>query len=132
MSTLLIIPWIIFGFKHPENRFIGLTQTRKSILTLLIIEILLWTVLILLLGKPIPDVAGTGSFAWMYSYIYEKAIIPIWLIAENINSSFGDRIDNDYKFIYLIVALFMDYLVLFLISPRLIQIFRSRVFPIDK
>src|SRR5450755_2934254 len=123
MSTLLLIPWIIFGFKHANNRFIGLTQTKKNILRLLVIEIILWSLLMLLLGKPDPEVAGQGSFAWMYLYIYEKGIIPTWIVAENINSSFSDKIDNNYKFIYLITALIMDYIILFLISPRLAQIF---------
>jgi len=126
MSTLLLIPWIIFGFKHRDYRFIGLTQSRRSVVALLIIEILLWTVLVLLLDKPNPDIAGQGSFAWMYQFIYEKGILPTWLIAENIGSTLGDQIDNNYKFVYLVTALIMDYLILFLISPRIVQIFQSK------
>src|ERR1044072_1178563 len=126
MSTLLLIPWIIFGFKHADKRFIGLTQTKKNILRLLVIEIILWTVLMLLLDKPDPDIAGQGSFAWMYAYIYEKGIFPTWLVAENIDSSLGDKIDNNYQFIYLITALTMDYIILFLVSPRLTHIFKKK------
>ena len=132
MSTLLLIPWIIFGFKHADNRFIGLTQTKKNILGLFVIEIILWLALMLLLDKPDPDVAGQGSFAWMYAYIYEKRIFPTWLVAENINSSLGDKIDNNYQFIYLFTALIMDYIVLFLVSPRLTQIFKMKKNLADK
>jgi len=129
MSTLLLIPWIIYGFRHPSFRFLGLTQSKKSIVWLLIIEIILWTVLFFLLDKPDPNIAGQGSFAWMYAFIYEKGIFPTWLIAENLNSSLGDSIDRNFQLVYFIVALIMDYLILFLISPRLAQTFKPRVSP---
>ncbi len=132
MSTILLIPWIVFGFRHPDYRFIGLTQTRKSILTLVLVEIALWASLVLFLSTHDPNVAGQGSFSWMYQFIYEKGIFPTWLIAENISGSLGDKIDNDYKFIYLIVNLIMDYAILFLISPRLKQIFKSRSISTDR
>jgi hypothetical protein len=125
ISTLLLIPWIVFGFKHPDNRFIGLTQTRKSILTLLVLEIIFWILLVLFLDKPNPDIAGQGSFAWTYQFLYEKGILPTWLITENINGSLGDRIDQNYKIVYLATALTMDYVILFLISPRVTQIFKQ-------
>jgi hypothetical protein len=126
ISTLLLIPWIIFGFKHQDNRFIGLTQPRKSILILFVIEITFWLVLMLLLGKPNPDIAGQGSFAWTYQFIYEKGIFPTWLISENISSSLGDRIDKNYQLVYLMTALIMDYIVLFLVSPRVTGIFKQK------
>jgi len=126
MSTILLIPWIIFGFKHPDYRFIGLTQTRKSIATLVIVEVVLWTLLVLLLRRPNPEIAGQGSFAWTYQFIYEKGIFPTFVITENIHGSLGDQIDNKYKLVYLITALILDYVILFLISPRLIQIFHSK------
>jgi len=132
MSTILLIPWIVFGFKHPDYRFIGLTQTKKSILTLVVVEIVFWTLLVLLLDKPDPDNAGQGSFAWMYTFIYEKGIFPTWTLAESFNSSLGDKIDSNFQFMYLIVALLVDYLILFLISPRVTQIFKAKTISADR
>jgi len=119
MSTLLLIPWIIFRFKHPTQRFLGLPQTKKSLLTLLIIEVVFFSALIHFLDKPDPNVAGQGSFAWNYYLYYEKGIIPCFGIAEWINGTLGDKIDRDYNYLYLITALIMDYLILKLISPAI-------------
>jgi len=122
MSTLLLIPWIIFGYKHPFFRFIGLCQTKKSILILLGIEILYWGVLVLLTDKP-GATAETGSFAWKYILFYEKGIIPVWWLAQKIYPVLGDRIDAHYRILYLVAGLIMDYIFLFIISPRVPQLF---------
>jgi len=132
MSTILLIPWIVFGFKHPEKRFVGLTQTRKSILALVIVEVVIWTLLLLFLAKPNPNVAGQGSFAWTYQVFYEKGIFPTWFFAESLNGSLGDKIDSRYQFIYLIVALLVDYVLLFILSPRLAQIFKTKKISVDR
>lgn len=124
ISTLLIIPWIVFGFKHPDIKFFGLNQTKKSLLTLLIIEIIFWLILYLSLDKPDPNVAGQGSFAWMYMFIYEKGIFPCFGIAELINGNLGDKIDNHYQFLYLVTTLIMDYILLKLISPQTTKLIR--------
>src|SRR6516164_9773906 len=107
MSTLLLIPWIIFGYKHPAYRFIGLCQGRKSILFLLGIEIVYWSVLVFLTNKP-GATAGAGSFAWKYILFYEKGIIPVWWLSQKINPSLGDQIDEHYRILYLISGLIMD------------------------
>src|SRR6185436_16865659 len=88
----------------------------------LITEIIFWLILMLLLDKPDPNVAGQGSFAWMYMYIYEKGIFPLMIITESVNGTLGDKIDAHYQFLYLLTALLMDYIVLFLISPRVIKL----------
>ena len=132
MSTILLIPWIVFGFRHPEKRFMGLTQTRKSILLLVIVEVVIWTLLFLLLAKPNPDIAGQGSFAWTYQFFYEKGIFPTWLFAESLNGSLGDKIDGNYQFVYLIVSLLVDYVLLFMLSPRLAQMLKTRKISIDR
>jgi len=132
MSTILLIPWIVFGFIHPEKRFMGLTQTRKSILILVIVEVIIWTLLFLLLAKPNPDIGGQGSFAWTYQFFYEKGIFPTWLFAEGLNGSLGDKIDNNYPFVYLIVSLLVDYVLLFMFSPRPVQIFNTKKTSIDR
>lgn len=119
ISTLLLIPWIVFGFKHPNNKFLGLRQTKKSLFSLLVIEIVFWTILFFLLAKPDTNIAGQGSFAWTYCYIYEKGIFPLMYIAESINGTLGDRIDRHYPILFLPTALIMDYLILKLISPSI-------------
>lgn len=119
ISTLLLIPWIVFGFRHPENKFLGLPQTRKSLLFLLVVEVVYFTTLVLLLDKPDPNVAGQGSFAWMYMYLYEKGIFPLLIPAEMINGNLGDKIDSNYKILFLATALIMDYIILKLISPSI-------------
>jgi len=124
ISTFLIIPWVIFGFKHPDIKFMGLNQTKKSLLTLLIVEFTFWLILYLCLDKPDPNVAGQGSFAWMYMFIYEKGIFPCFGIAELVNGTLGDKIDNSFNFLYLVTALFMDYIILKLISPQSTKLFR--------
>jgi hypothetical protein len=118
MSTLLLIPWIIFGFKNPHESFLGLRQTKKSLLFLLFVEIAYFTALFLLLDKSDPNVAGQGSFAWMYMFFYEKGIFPCFCIVEQINPLLGDEIDNNYQFMYLITALLIDYVLLKTISPK--------------
>ena len=126
ISTLLLIPWIVFGFRHPEDKFLGLRQTRKSLLTLLIVEIAYFTLLILLLDKPDPNVAGQGSFAWMYMFLYEKGIFPLLTITENFNPISDAIIDKDYKWLYLLTALLMDYIILKLISPTIFNFRKQR------
>ena len=126
ISTLLLIPWIVFGFRHPENKFLGLRQSRKSLLTLLIVEIAYFTLLILLLDKPDPNVAGQGSFAWMYMFLYEKGIFPLLTITENFNPVSDAIIDKDYKWLYLLTALLMDYIILKLISPTIFNFKKQR------
>lgn len=126
MSTLLLIPWIIFGYRHPHYRFIGLCHTRRSILLLLGIEIIYWLALAFFLtGSGSPN-AGEGSFALTYIPFYEKGIIPLWWLSEKIEPGLANKIDADYKVLYLLAAVIMDYIFLFIISPRVPQLFRKR------
>lgn len=119
ISSLLLIPWIIYGFKHPDNNFLGLRQTKTSLLILLIVEITYFTILILLLDDPNPNVPGQGSFAWMYMFLYEKGTFPLLIPAEMINVHWDDKIDNNYKILYLLTSLIIDYVILKLISPAI-------------
>jgi hypothetical protein len=125
ISTLLLIPWIVYGFRHPDNRFWGLRQTKKSLLLLLTIEVAYFTTLVLFLDKPDPNNAGQGSFAWMYMFIYEKGIFPLLTITENFNPVSDAIIDKHYKWLYLLTALLMDYIVLKLISPNIFNFNRQ-------
>jgi hypothetical protein len=126
MSTLLLIPWIIYGYRHPHARYLSLCQTRKTLLILLSIEVLYWILLMILLGNPKAGTAGEGSFSWKYILFYEKGIIPLWAVAEQVGPKMGDRIDAEYKFLYLVSALIMDYIFLFILSPRVPQLFGRR------
>ena len=125
ISTLLIIPWIIFGFKNPERNFIGLNQTKKSILLLLLIEIIFFLILIFSLKGHDDNIAGIDSFAWMYMFIYEKGIFPLLIPAEIIDGNWGDIIDRNYQFLFLMMALLMDYILLKFISPKTISLLKS-------
>jgi len=131
MSTILLIPWIIYGYRHPEMRFLGLCQTKRNLFILLCIEVAFWLVLVLLLGYSKAPTAGEESFAWKYILFYEKGIIPLWAVAEWINPKLADRADADFKILYLVSALIMDYIFLFIISPRVPQLFskKKRVAP---
>lgn len=124
VSILLLIPWIIFGFNSVQ-KFIGLNQTRTSIITLLVVEIIYFCILIKFLNKPNSEIAGRGSFAWQYMFLYEKGIFPLQGIAETINGHWGDKIDRHYKFLYLLTALVMDYIILWIISPWRIKSFKE-------
>ena len=121
ISILMLIPWISFGFKNSNERFIGLNQTKKSVTILLIIEVAFFLILIGLLGDKNPDVAGSGSFAWVYSMIYEKGIFPIFGLAELIDPTGGEFVDRSFPIAYLLTALIMDYAVLLLISPKVMR-----------
>ncbi|WP_276168315.1 hypothetical protein [Zobellia alginiliquefaciens] len=119
ISILLLIPWIIFGFKSPNRNLIGLNQTKKSLLLLLGIETIFFLILYLTLPEPTSKVAGLQSFLWNYFMLYyAKGIVPTWLIGESINGNLGDKIDLNYQWIYLIVSLIVDYLILLIISPN--------------
>jgi hypothetical protein len=132
MATLLLIPWIIYGYKHPYARFLGLCQTRKNLLILFCIEVIYWLVLVLLVGNQDAQSVGEGSFAWRYVLLYEKGIIPIWITADKISPGLADRIDADFKILYLLAALIMDYVFLFFISPRPPQLFKKRKLQVSK
>lgn len=125
ISTLLIIPWVIFGFKHPDIKLLGLNQTKKSILTLIIIEFVFWFILYLNLDELDPNIAGQGSFAWTYMFIYEKGIFPCLGIAELVDGNLGDKIDNSFQFLYLVTALIVDYIILKLICPQTTSLFNQ-------
>ncbi|SHF04226.1 hypothetical protein SAMN05444278_1274 [Psychroflexus salarius] len=127
VSLLLIIPWIIFGFKHPNLNLFGLNQTKKSLTFLFFVELTFFLILYFTLPEPNSKVAGLQSFAWNYFYAYyAKAIIPTWLISESIDGNLGDKIDLNYEYVYLIVSLIMDYLILLIISPNIKKIWKRR------
>jgi len=63
ISLLLLLPWIQNGFQNPNENYLGLNQTRKSLIILLIIEIIFYLVLFMTLPEPNPKIAGESSFA---------------------------------------------------------------------
>ena len=127
VSTLILIPWIIYGFKNLDKKFLWLNQTKRSLLILFSFEILFWVTLMLLLKPHDPNVAGQGSFAWTYQFIYEKGIFPCFMIAEYVNGNLGDKIDAHFEFLYLLTALLMDYFLLLIISPKTIRKKKLRI-----
>ncbi|MBD1397811.1 hypothetical protein H9Q13_11605 [Pontibacter sp. JH31] len=122
MSSLILIPWIIYGFKNPEKNTLGLNQSKLSLILLIAFEVLYFAILVGLLGERNPEIAGSGSFGWMYYLVYEKGIFPIFMIAELIEPVLGDKVDN-YPILYFITALLMDYIILKIISPKTIYYF---------
>lgn len=127
ISFLLLIPWIIFGFKNLNQDFFGLNQTKKSLTLLLVIEIVFFLILYLTLPEPTSKIAGLQSFAWNYFLVYyAKGIIPTSFISESINGNLGDKIDLNYQYVYLIISLIIDYLVLLLISPNIKKLFNRK------
>lgn len=121
ISTLIVIPWIVFGFKNSDKKFLSLNQTKKSLSLLLILETAYFVVLLLFLDDRNPDIAGSGSFSWNYFLIYEKGILPAQLL-ELIHPTLGDKADN-YPIIYFGAALMMDYLLLLIMSPKVFHRF---------
>ncbi len=127
ISILLLIPWIIFGFKNPNLNLLGLNQTKKSLILLLVIEIVFFLILYLTLPEPTSKIAGLQSFSWNYFIAYyAKGIAPTWLISEYINGNLGDKIDLNYQYVFLLVSLIMDYLILFIISPNIRKMFNRK------
>jgi len=80
----------------------------------------------MIIGKHDALTAGAGSFAWRFILFYEKGIIPIWVVAEAIDPKLGDRVESDFKILYLVAALIMDYIFLFILSPRIPQLFSRK------
>jgi hypothetical protein len=127
LSLIIIIPWIIFGFKNSELNLFGLNQTKKSLILLLVVELTFFLILYYSLPEPTSKIAGLQSFSWNYFYAYyAKGIIPTWFISESIDGKLGDRIDLEYKYIFLIVSLIFDYLILLIISPNLKKIWKRK------
>ena len=127
ISILLLIPWIIFGFKNPNLNLFGLNQTKKSLLLLLGIEILFFLILYLTLPEPTSKIAGLQSFAWNYFILYyAKGIIPTTVLSEYLNGNLGDKIDLNYQNVYLIVSLIIDYFILLIISPNIRKIWKKK------
>ena len=127
ISIFLLIPWMIFGFKNPGKNYIGLNQTKKSLTLLLGIEIVFFLVLYLTLPESTSKIAGLQSFAWNYFILYyAKGIIPTTVFSEYLNGNLGDKIDMNYQYVYLIVSLIVDYLVLLIISPNIKKMFNRK------
>lgn len=127
ISILLIIPWIIFGFYNPKLNFIGLNQSKKSIILLVIIELVFFLTLYLTLPEPNSKIAGLQSFSWNYFLVYyAKGIFPTWLVTEWFDGNLGDKIDLNYQFVFLIVSLILDYIFLLMISPKMLRILRLK------
>lgn len=72
-----------------------------------------------MLDKPDPNVAGQGSFGWMYMLFCEKGIFPLLTITENFKPASDAIVDEDYKLSHLVTALLIDYAILKLISPAI-------------
>ena len=123
MHTLLTVPWMVFGFKNPNLNFIHLNQSKTSFGLLVLVEICLWTILMLRLNSD-PSIAGSNSFAWMNFIYFEKGVLPLQLI-ENIIPTGGDQVDT-IPILYLIAALIIDYLLLLLIQPKTLSRFLAQ------
>ena len=127
ISILLLIPWVIFGFKNPNLNLLGLNQTKKSLILLLVIEIVFFLILYLTLPEPTSKIAGLQSFAWNYFIVYyAKGIIPTTVLSEYFNGNLGDKIDLNYQYVYLIVSLIIDYFILLIISPNIRKIWKKK------
>lgn len=127
ISILLLIPWIIFGFKNTNRNLFGLNQTKKSLLLLLGIEVLFFLILYLTLPEPTSKIAGLQSFAWNYFIVYyAKGIIPTTVLSEYLNGNLGDKIDLNYQYVYLIVSLIIDYFILLIISPNIRKVWKKK------
>ena len=99
----------------------------KSLILLLVVELTFFLILYYSLPEPTSKIAGLQSFSWNYFYAYyAKGIIPTWFISESIDGKLGDRIDLEYKYIFLIVSLIFDYLILLIISPNLKKIWKRK------
>ncbi|MEM9053020.1 MAG: hypothetical protein AAGC47_13280 [Bacteroidota bacterium] len=70
----------------------------------------------LLLPDPNPNVAGQGDFGWTYMFVYAKGIFPIIGLMQISDPTFHEL--GNYTASFLISALLVDYILLFLISPR--------------
>jgi hypothetical protein len=113
LSNVLLLVFIMLIFSNPETiRYFGLRLTRKQIIIFITLEVLLFVIMFINYEAiKSPDIAD--SFAWHYSIIYARGILPIISF-----SYINDKIFTfkDPIFICLVSGLIIDFIVFWLLS----------------
>ena len=110
ISHSVLIYWCVLTFRHKGGKTLSLGLSKKQLIALFAIEVGLFIVMFLNYEMhKSPDVAD--SFAWHYSLVYARGVLPIAGL-----SSADDRIFNfkDPVFACLLSGLIVDYIILLL------------------
>jgi hypothetical protein len=122
LSNTIFIFYFILLFRHNSNKTLFLNLSRKKLITLTSIEIILFIGMYFnyQLHKS-PEIAD--SFSWHYSIIYARGVLPLAGLM-----SINDRIFNfrDPVFSCLLAGLLVDYLLLFL-GTRIADLIKKKL-----
>lgn len=111
-SNAVLIYWCVLVFRNHGNKTLGLRLTGKQIITLGVLEVVLFTAMYINYEvNKSPEIAD--SFAWHNQFIYARGVFPL-ITLEAINDkifSFKDPV-----FATLPTALVVDYILLWICS----------------
>lgn len=112
LSNAVLVYWCVLVFKHKGEKTLFLRLSKKQVINLVIVEVILFLGMYLNYETH-KSVDVADSFAWHYSIVYARGVLPIAELA-----SINDRIFNfkDPVFSCLAVGLTVDYLILLLCS----------------
>lgn len=112
ISNAILVYWCVLTIRYKGEKTLLLRLSKRHVIVLVIIEIILFFGMYLnyQIHKS-TDIAD--SFAWHYSIIYARGVLPLAGL-----TYINDRIFSfkDPIFICLLVCLIIDYLVLLLCS----------------
>lgn len=107
-SYTLLIYWCVLVFKYKGEKTLLLRLSKKQVIALVIAEVILF-IGMYLNYKTHKSVDIADSFAWHYSIVYARGVLPLIGLA-----SLDDNI-FDYKdpvLSCLVVGLIVDYIIL--------------------
>lgn len=112
VSHAVLIYWCVLVFKYKGEKTLLLKLSKKQAIALVLIEVALF-VGMYLNYETHKSVVVADSFAWHYSIVYARGVLPIAGL-----SSINDKIFDvkDPVFICLGVGLVVDYLILLICS----------------
>lgn len=107
-SNAVLIYWCILVFKHKREKSFLLRLNKKQVIVFIIIEVFLFVMMYL--NYKIYKITNIADgFAWHYSIIYARGVLPMIALA-----SINDRVFNftDPIFSCLGIGLIVDYFIL--------------------
>lgn len=112
ISNLVIFFWCMLVFKNKRQKYLFLNLNKVQFIILFIIEVVLFYIMYFNFETH-KSVDVSDSFAWHYSIIYARGILPL-VVLSNISDNFFAV--KDPIILCLVFGLIMDYFILFVCS----------------
>jgi hypothetical protein len=112
ISNAVFVYWCVLAFSHKGEKTLLLSLSKRQAVILVVVEVVLF-IGMYLNYETHKSVDVADSFAWHYSIIYARGVLPIAGLA-SINDKIFDF--KDPVFSCLAVGLIVDYLILLLCS----------------